>query len=582
MFHLRGVLMALLLGVAASPAAAQLVTGRLLDRTTGEPLEGAFVVLLDSAGVKHGGLLTNKEGRYFLRAPGPGRYTIRAERIGYASATSEPLTLAVDQTRIFDMAVSTQAIALESIKVTAQQRCTVRPGSGARTAEVWDEARKALQLAVWTEQQRAVRYRVVNFRRELDPETLRVRHESRVENGGYTEGSPYRSLPAEDLARSGYIRADSAGGWSYSAPDAAVLMSNSFLDGHCLELEQHPSRSDLIGLAFRPVRLSDNPDIEGVLWIDRRSAELRYLEYRYTTLPFPVSSTHIGGRVDFARLAGGPWIVRSWHIRMPEVAVQRQVLGVIGVNKQAYRLVGIREAGGEVLDVDAGSGDTLLGAGAPGGSLAGFVYDSTGFVTVANARVSLVGTTRDARTATDGRFSLHGLPEGQYGLRATPRTWPFPWPSPEAETASVRTGDTTFVRLRLPDTDAIVRSLCDEPLPARQPGVVVGQVTDEGGNPVVADDVIVSWAGYAAAGGTTGIQAHWQAVVGVTDDNGWYRACGVPLDTPLRAIAAPKGSSVNQVAGRLWLDRTPLPSEARRDRLQGRRILRLDLKRPGG
>jgi len=70
--------------------------------------------------------------------------------------------------------------------------------------------------------------------------------------------------------------------------------------------------------------------------------------------------------------------------------------------------------------------------------------------------------------------------------------------------------------------------------------------------------------------------------VGVTDDNGWYRTCGVPLDTPLRAIATPKGSSVNQVAGRLWLDRTPLPSEARRDRLQGRRILRLDLKRPGG
>lgn len=582
MVHLRSFFVMLVWSVAAAPAAAQLVTGTLVDRGTGEPLEGAFVVLLDSAGVRRGGLLTNREGRYFLRAPGPGRYTIRAERIGYASTTSKPLMLAADETRVYDMSVSTQAIALEGIKVTAEQRCTVRPGSGARTAEVWNEARKALQLAVWTEQQRVVRYRVVNFERELDPETLRVRSETRRAGSGYTDGSPYRSLSPEDLAAHGYIRADAAGGWSYSAPDAGVLLSDSFLDGHCLELQESPSRPALIGLAFRPVRRSDHADIAGVLWVDRRSAELRYLEFRYTSLPIPVSSAHVGGRVDFSRVTGGPWIVRSWHIRMPEVGMQRQVLGSIGLDKQTYRLMGIREAGGEVLDVDGGSGPALSSAGVRGGFLAGVVYDSSGFVAVANAAVALSGTTRGTRTGLNGRFVFEGLPDGQYGLRVTPRDWPFPWLPPEADAAAVREGDTTFVRLRLPDTEAVLRSLCDEPFPDGLPGLIFGRVTDEAGHPVIADSVVVSWSRYATMGRTANVQARWQAAVGVTDDDGWYRACGVPLGTPLRALAVPPNTGVRQAANRLWLQGGPLPDHAGKTRLQNSRILRLDLTRPGG
>jgi hypothetical protein len=580
MVGFRDVFIALTLSVSAAPAAAQLVAGKLVDRATGKPLDGAFVVLLDSAGTKQGGLLTNREGRYFLRAPGPGRYTIRAERIGYASATSEPLVLAADETRVYDMSVSTQAIVLESIHVTAEQRCTVRPGSGARTAEVWDEARKALQLAVWTEQQGVARYRVVNFERELDPETLRVRSETRTGRSGYTDGSPYRSPPPEDLAQHGYIRSDGANGWNYYAPDAGVLLSESFLDGHCLELEQHPTRPDLIGLGFRPVHRSDTPDIEGVLWLDRRSAELRYLEFHYTTLPVPVASRNIGGRVDFTRLAGGPWIVSSWRIRMPEVGMQHQMMGAIGLDKQAYRLMGIREGGGEVVEVGTGSSDALLGAGAPGGSLAGVVYDSSGFVAVANVEVSLVGTARGTRTTPDGRFLFHGLPEGQYGIRVTPRAWPLPWPAPETESASIEEGDTAFVRLRLPNTAELVGFLCAEPLPDQLPGVVFGRVTDSDGRPAVADSVVVSWNRYSMEGGPSNIRSRWQATVGVTDADGWYRACGVPLATPLRAMATPPNTGVNQAAGRLWLQGQPLPASAKEIRMQTTRILRLDLTRP--
>ncbi|HZD03903.1 MAG TPA: hypothetical protein VE173_03270, partial [Longimicrobiales bacterium] len=214
------------------------------------------------------------------------------------------------------------AIELAGIEVAGEQRCTVRPGSGLRTAEVWEEARKALRLAAWTEAQEAVAFRAVDVEAELDPGTLKVRKERRRSHSGYIHGSPYESYPAEDLAENGYVRPAPGGRWTYLAPDAGVLLSDPFLDGHCFELTGDESRPELIGLAFRPVDRGSDADIRGVLWLDRRSSELRTLEFTYTTLPYPVESELIGGKVDFERLASGPWIVRSWRIRMPEVALE--------------------------------------------------------------------------------------------------------------------------------------------------------------------------------------------------------------------------------------------------------------------
>jgi hypothetical protein len=48
------VLATLLLSTLPVGVAAQTVTGRLVDRSTGEPLQAAFVVLLDGGGVERG------------------------------------------------------------------------------------------------------------------------------------------------------------------------------------------------------------------------------------------------------------------------------------------------------------------------------------------------------------------------------------------------------------------------------------------------------------------------------------------------------------------------------------------------
>ncbi len=82
--------------ISASPAAAQVVRGTVVDSATGQGVQGAFVALVSRSGDKVVGVATAAAGEFVLRAPGAGRYQVRAVRIGYDSATTEPLNLAPD------------------------------------------------------------------------------------------------------------------------------------------------------------------------------------------------------------------------------------------------------------------------------------------------------------------------------------------------------------------------------------------------------------------------------------------------------------------------------------------------------
>lgn len=576
------VLAAMLWGVAA-PAAGQVVTGRVVDGDTSEPLQGVFVVLLDGVGVERGAVLTNRDGRYLLHAPGPGRYAVHTERIGYDEETSASLELAADETRIHDVAIRTRAIPLASITVDGKQRCTVRPGSGLRTADVWEEARKALRTAAWTEAEGTIRFRAIGYERDLDRETQRVLDERRTGRQGYTSGSPYESLPAEDLAANGYVRPVKDGAWDYFAPDARVLLSDPFLDGHCFELVEHESRPELIGLAFRPVSRGRNADIQGALWLDRQSSELRYLEYTYTNLPYPVDSPLIGGKVEFDRLEGGPWIVRSWRIRTPQVALMRRAFDAMRVNRQSYEVARIHEVGAEVQDVVGSEGASLLAEANSGGSVTGVVYDARGNATVADAEVSLVGTLLDARSGKDGAFELHGVPEGLYQLRVTADTWDLPWLPPVTAELTIREGDTSQVRLRLPEDAAIVSSLCGHAAEDTLPGAVAGRVTDATtGMPATGRKIVAVWSQLVVVddGLGLGMRGPWHGTAVVSDGEGWYLACGLPAGTPIRiGPMPPYDESSEETARRLTQPDLRLPADAREFRVEyANPIMRLDLE----
>ncbi|MCH7473409.1 MAG: carboxypeptidase regulatory-like domain-containing protein, partial [Gemmatimonadetes bacterium] len=71
-----------------TPAHAQVLRGVLVDSATSLPIDAAFVVLLGASGVERARILTDGLGRFVLRAPEPGGYRLKSERIGYRSVLS--------------------------------------------------------------------------------------------------------------------------------------------------------------------------------------------------------------------------------------------------------------------------------------------------------------------------------------------------------------------------------------------------------------------------------------------------------------------------------------------------------------
>lgn len=338
--RIRSFLPALLLALAPARIDAQVVTGFLLEAETRAPIEGALVSLLE--GERRVTIVfTDGNGAFALRAPSPGRYRLRAERIGFDTETTGEIEIPAAGIGGYEFAVRTRAVELDGIEVSADARCG-RRDDGSEVARVWDEARKALDAVLVSERTEMVRLAVVSWSREVDAETGRAANERRGARSARHK-VPLRSLPPDDLAADGYVRVD-AQGIDWFAPDAEVLLSDSFQATHCFSLTEDEADPTRIGLAFRPLASRGPPDIEGTLWLHRSTAELDELEYRYARLPWPVSDRSIGGRVSFERIAGGPWIVDDWHVRMPLLVRPMQANAQI-------RIGGFIEQGDQVVDI---------------------------------------------------------------------------------------------------------------------------------------------------------------------------------------------------------------------------------------
>ncbi len=348
--------------VAAPPATAQTIHGTLVEALSGRPLAGGFVVLLDTAGIERGRTLTDDVGAYVLVAPRAGWYRLRTEVIGLRSWTSPLIQIQLGETLEYALDNPAPPVVLAAVVVTGDRVCGGQPDEGAAMAALWEEARKGLMAVRWNEQRRSLKFRIKRYERDLDRRRRRLREDS-VVTDAYSL-APFRSIDAQQLASRGYVyRQD--GAWWYHAPDAEVIFSEPFLATHCFRaIEGAGDRDGRIGLAFDPVRGRNVPDVSGALWLDRTTAELRELEFGYTSLPFDIPSEHVGGRVGFARLPSGAWIVRDWWIRMPTVGIANQ--GRPGRNLRRHVLLGYKQDGGEVLGVVTSDGVRPLPQGGAG------------------------------------------------------------------------------------------------------------------------------------------------------------------------------------------------------------------------
>jgi hypothetical protein len=510
-------LLALLISLPAR-AAAQAVRGTVVDGA-GSPVPGALVALVGEDGRVAGEVLADGGGRFLVRATVPGRFTLRARRVGYRTSSSPALTLAAGETADYRMVAAVERVTLPALTATSERRCTSATDPGVVT--LWEEARKALDATAVTSRQYPYRYTMRRGLRHVDAGTLLTRSEETHTDDALLS-TPFVAVPAEQLATRGYI--EEAGDTTvFFAPDAQVLLSQSFLELHCFTAKAGDVwHRGMVGLGFAPVcRTGRRADVEGVLWMDARTAELRVLEYGYTGIPAVQMPREVGGRVEFRRLPEGGWIVSRWRIRMPDAPrVVRSGVPSARAAGLSMSVPGLAEETGEVLAIRdrAGAAVPLEGAA----RLAGLVYDSTRGAPLAGARVYLAGTQSFTVTDSAGRYVLDGVAEGVYSLGyAHPRLDSLRY-SPQPVQVVVTPPLAMARDLAIPSLARLLTAACPAAAPAAETGAFAGLVTAQGdGRPMAGVPVRAAW----QRPGEAGDSAH---LISVTDEAGAYRFCAVP------------------------------------------------------
>jgi hypothetical protein len=526
---MRSILTAAAVLFVAIPAWAygQVVRGTIRDEATNSPLRGAFIVLSETAGRGRVAALTDTAGRFVLRGPAPGHYQLNAQLIGYSLSAEPRFSLAAGETRVVNLGLSVSAVPLDQISVRAERRCGARSQS-AETARLWEEARKALDVAVWTEQDTTALFRVRTFEQQLSRALTPVSREEM--NFDLKRGtSAFETAPVDSLIEFGFVQKN-GDQHVFFGPDAALLTSNAFLEQHCFWVERSSNRLGLVGLAFEPLPRRRVSDIRGALWLDQRTGALRFVDYAFVNTGANLDPATAGGRTEYQQLPNGAWIVSRWEIRMP----------ASDDTETGTRSDHVTRVGGEVLDVRLPDSETTVLV--PSFALRGIVYDSVKQEPLARARVHLPGTPLEGYSDNIGQFRIDSVPRGTYYITFDHARLDS---LPLAVTVERITVDSTTGPLRLatPNPERLLATLCD---PQAMANIAVRQmrVAEHLGalRVIVRDDAT----GGLLRGATVTVQwndnmpainmAGPRALETRTNEKGEATICGVPVLHEVRVI----------------------------------------------
>jgi hypothetical protein len=357
--------------LAAVPARGQTVQGRVVELPAEEPIAGALVALVDTAGHEVTRSATSPSGGFTLGTRVAGRYHVLIRQIGQQPWRSPVFALAAGATYSVTFQVDAKPYQLPALTVEARRsHCGVHPGEEGIVGGLLDAAQVALQLAKATADEGRLAFSTTTYLKQLTPD-LRLL-DSTLADATRLASWPIESAHPDSLRVWGFVRqppeaervttAQTDVGPIYYGPDARVLFSDWFLETHCFRVEEE--EEDLLEVRFTPERRRDRVEIDGRLILHRASMELRRLEFEYVGLPRWIPKGAAGGFVELRRLREGAWIPRAWALRAPRA--------VRSAGSSRLRLLGWVETGGQVTAVrsatgalDSASTRELLG-GAPG------------------------------------------------------------------------------------------------------------------------------------------------------------------------------------------------------------------------
>jgi hypothetical protein len=387
-------------------ARAQLLTGRIVDSASTQPIPGAVVQALSPDGRVLARALSDGRGGFALRFSDTLGVQLRVQRIGFRPrsvpyrAAAEPLTIRLLRIPAF----------LDPVRVVAAQ-CRRRGRTS--PSGLIEQARAGLLASVVARDVNPAAMTRVTYERRYDGRGRRVLYQRvRMDSSASSRTSFSAVNDAAGFVSRGFLM-DSDDGAIYFAPDAETLLDDAFSAGYCFRvMPADRERPNQVGLGFEASnRQRGRVDVDGALWIDTVSRELRDIVFEYRGLPPAIQAERPNGRIEFETLGNGITIVSRWQlspvgIEMDSVPGQRP--GSVRVFGEVFRY----ESGGELARASWRDGTewraplgTFIGAAswADGRPARGLLY-------------SLRNSPYRAESDSLGRVVIDGLVPGSYQL----------------------------------------------------------------------------------------------------------------------------------------------------------------------
>lgn len=548
----------------AQASSAQTVSGSVVMPDTITPVPGAIVMAVDAQGATVGRSLTNTRGTFVLRLSSPGTVDLRVLRIGYNPLKGPSLAVAAGATQQVRIIYTASLVTLAAVNVQEGETCRVQRDSGLLVATLWEEARKAMLTSRLASDEPPLFAEWIEYVRTLDSASRVVRAQ-RIRTSRNPTTHVFQSVPGGILRTAGYVVEDSST-TTYYAPDAQVLLSEDFVETHCFHLVAPPRTEDQrrIGIAFTPTpdrrRMKE---IEGTLWVDRTTTELRTLEFRYLNLDKVTAPAKPGGNVDFMKLSDGNWLVSRWQLRMPQLydAPAENLFD----NRRLYLahdlvLRAVQHSGGEVVRAIRHDSVVYEGAGA---RIDVQVLARDSSTSVAGAILDLDGTDYTAVADASGRIHLSPLLPGRYMARLhSPSMDAMGVPGAMREIEARM--DPRVDSLMLPNPANVLASACPADSGRSAQGMLHGWVKGASTTPIGHASITVNWRDdYTLTQGAVSQISYGAKTLGtVTNDAGYWRICGIPPTAPVSVrVVSDSGSDLREahLNGRAFLELNLVP-----------------------
>lgn len=565
------VLLAIVLGVGR--LAAQQLRVAIRDSASSAPLPGAVATIFDSAGMVITRGITGADGRFTIEVP------LRAARMRVIRIGFHPRDVAVPplagRADVLQLAMGRIPPMLEAVRVTDNELC---PGSADRGAafDLWEQARAGLLATVVARELKPATVTTLVYETGLSPDDERVVRQKKKFTMGQTTRPFVASATPSFFARYGYMLEDNTGR-TFNAPDADVLIDESFASTHCFHLQAADAEhAGQVGLAFVPVTSHGRDtlvEVQGTIWIDRQTPQLRSLDFRYTSLEPAAVRARAGGLIEFQTMENGVAFIPRWHLRLPtlQTVPRGQAMSGRPVSQQSarrsergdLRVAEITNAGGMVMDAKWSDGAHWS---EPPATITGVVTQKESGEPVPYGIVTLSGTADTARTSAQGDFRLAVIP-GKYLLSASDTTLSdFVDARSESTPVEVARGANVAVKLAVAPMRGVIDDICRGQKLRKGTAILIGHLTSTESVPGSAR-VRATWqADFAQTMGGTVLTIEEEKQEASIDRDGKFVVCGVARERPIRLKLLDKDNLLGDTTVKVLSKTLEVPVEWRLSR----------------